>query len=115
VARAGGEIAHLSYKRARLPEAARGWEFDVIAGVIGRAFRLFLEHASPDLVAEGFEQRMRASWPEYLNYPIATGFPSDTNPRSLASESLHDLSRIRPASIEDLLTRPEDATSRSRR
>jgi hypothetical protein len=40
--RAGREIAHLSYKRATAPEAARHWEFDVIAGAIGRAFRVFL-------------------------------------------------------------------------
>ena len=54
-ARAGHEIAHLSYKRVDKPEAARKWKFDVIAGVIGNAFRLFLENVAPDFLCADFE------------------------------------------------------------
>lgn len=42
----------MSYKRVDKPEAARQWKFDVIAGVIGNAFRLFLENVAPDLLCD---------------------------------------------------------------
>lgn len=107
--RAGHEIAHLSYKRVNKPEDARRWKFDVIAGVIGNAFRLFLEHVAPDLLCPGFEDRLRATWPAYLNLRIAMGFPPacETAPAiTAASHSLQDISQIRQATFEEML--PQD-------
>jgi len=63
--RAGHEVAHLSYKRVNKPEEARRWKFDVIASVIGKAFRLFLEYVAPELLCDSFEDRLRATWPGY--------------------------------------------------
>ena len=102
-ARTGSEIVHLSYKRIALSQEAKVWEFDVVAGVYGMAFRLFLKNVDPQLVAPDFEQRMRASWPEYLNYPVAISFPPDTNAHSVASTTLQDMSQVRVAKFEDLL------------
>jgi hypothetical protein len=67
-------VAHLSYKRVGKAEDARLWKFDVIAGVIGNAFRLFLQYVDPDLLCEGFEQHLRRSRPTYLNAPTAMSF-----------------------------------------
>jgi hypothetical protein len=104
--RAGHEIAHLSYKRVNKPEDARRRKFDVIAGVIGNTFRLFLEHVPPDHLCDGFEDRLRATWPDYLNLPIAIGFPPDcdTAPAiTVASQRLQDISQIRQATFEEML------------
>jgi hypothetical protein len=111
--RAGHEIAHLSYKRVNKADDARRWKFDVIAGVIGNAFRLFLEHVNPDVLCNGFEHRLRASWPEYLNFPIAMSFPPncDTAPAiTVASESLQDVGQLHQATFEEMLPkdRPQD-------
>ena len=110
--RAGYEIAHLSYKRVNKAEDARRWKFDVIAGVIGRAFRLFLESVDRELLCDGFEDHLRATWPHYLNSPIAMGFPSDcdTVPAiSVASQGLQDLSQLRQATFEEML--PSDRST----
>jgi len=104
--RAGHEIAHLSYKRVNKAEEARRWKFDVIAGVIGNAFRLFLQNVDSDLLCDGFEQRLRASWPEYLNFPIAMSFPpnSDAAPAiTVASQSLQDVRLLHQATFEEML------------
>jgi hypothetical protein len=106
--RAGHEIAHLSYKRVGKPEAARQWKFDVIAGVIGNGFRLFLENVTSDLLCEGFEDRLRATWPVYLNYPIAMSFPPDCDAVpaiTVASQSLQDIGKIHQATFEEMLPR----------
>lgn len=100
--RTGNEIAHLSYRRSALPTEARAWDFDVIAGVVGRAFRLFLENVPPDLVAEDFESRLRSTWPEYLNFPVAISFPPDRPARSVATRMMTG-SPPRPARFEELL------------
>ncbi len=84
-ARTGHEVAHLSYKRTQKVEADREWPFDVIAGVIGRAFRLFLENVPSDHVVGDFEDRLRSTWPAYLNYRVAISFPPDQNPKSVAT------------------------------
>jgi hypothetical protein len=108
-ARAGYEIAHLSYKRVGKRETAREWKFDVIAGVIGNAFRLFLENVPPDLLCDGFEHRLRSTWPGYLNHPVAMSFPpdGDTLPAiTVATQSLRDVSQIRQATLEEML--PKD-------
>jgi hypothetical protein len=104
--RAGHEIAHLSYKRVSKNEQARRWKFDVIAGVIGNAFRLFLENVDANLLVTGFEERLRATWPEYLNFPIAMGFPPDCDSApaiTIASESLQDVSLLHQATFEEML------------
>jgi hypothetical protein len=106
--RAGHEIAHLSYKRVGKGEVARRWKFDVIAGVIGNAFRLFLENVDPDRLSDGFEWRLRASWPDYLNHPIAMSFPPncDTSPAlTVASQSLQDVSQLHQATFEEMFPR----------
>lgn len=106
--RAGHEVAHLSYKRVDKSEEARQWKFDVIAGVIGNAFRLFLEYVNRGVLCDGFEQRLRASWPVYLNLPIAMSFPPDcdTAPAiTAASQSLHDVSQLHQATLEEMLPR----------
>lgn len=106
--RAGHEVAHLSYKRVDKADDARRWKFDVIAGVIGNAFRLFLENVTPALLCDGFEERLRASWPEYLNFPIAMSFPPDceTTPAiTVASQSLQDVSQLHQATFEEMLPR----------
>lgn len=106
--RAGHEIAHLSYKRVNKPEAARQWKFDVIAGVIGNAFRLFLENVAHGVLCDDFEERLRATWPHYLNFPIAMSFPPncDTVPAiRVASRSLQDMSHIQQATFEEMLPR----------
>lgn len=106
--RAGYEIAHLSYKRVNHPKEARQWKFDVIAGVIGNTFRLFLEHVAPDLLCDDFEDRLRASWPVHLNYPVAMSFPPNcaTAPAiAVASQSLQDVSQIHQATFEEMLPR----------
>jgi hypothetical protein len=100
-ARTGHEVAHLSYKRSAISSQERAWPFDVIAGVIGRAFRLFLEHVSADVVADDFEGRLRDTWPDYLNQPVAVSFPPDHNPRSVATSML--TGSVTPARFEDLL------------
>lgn len=110
--RAGYEIAHLSYKRLARPETGRAWRFDLIAGVVGYAFRLFLERVSPALVADAFEQRMRSSLARISELTAAVSFPSTTNPRTIASQTLQDLSQARVASFEGLLTYPDDRTLR---
>jgi hypothetical protein len=117
--RAGHEIAHLSYKRLNKGEDARRWKFDVIAGVIGNAFRLFLENVDLDQVCDGFEERLRASWPEYLNFRIAMSFPPDceTAPAiTIASQSLQDVGQLRQATFEEMLPkdRPQDRPSKLR-
>ena len=107
-ARAGHEIAHLSYKRVNKPETVRQWKFDVIAGVIGNAFRLFLENVDPDLLCADFESRLRVTWPHYLNHPIAMSFPPDcdTVPAiTVASQSLQDNSKVYQATFEEMLPR----------
>lgn len=104
--RAGHEVAHLSYKRVNKTEDVRRWKFDVIAGVIGNAFRLLLENVNPDLLCDGFEERLRASWPIYLNLPIAMSFPPncDTAPAiTVASQSLQNLSQLHQATLEEML------------
>jgi hypothetical protein len=104
--RAGYEIAHLSYKRVN--KTARRWKFDVIAGVIGNAFRLFLENVDADLLCRGFEDRVCATWPEHLNLPIAMSFPPncDTAPAiTAASQSLQDISELHQATFEEMLPR----------
>jgi hypothetical protein len=106
--RAGHEVAHLSYKRVDKSEEQRRWKFDVMAGVIGNAFRLFLENVEPDLLCDGFEYRLRATWPEYLNFPIAMSFPPDceTAPAiTVASHSLQDVSQLHQATFEEMLPR----------
>jgi hypothetical protein len=104
--RAGHEIAHLSYKRVDKTLEARRWKFDVIAGVIGNAFRLFLENVEPHKLCDGFEDRLRATWPEYLNFPIAMSFPPncDSTPAiTVASQSLQDVSQLHQATFEEML------------
>jgi hypothetical protein len=106
--RAGHEIAHLSYKRVNKPEAARRWKFDVIAGVIGNAFRLFLENVSPEFLCNDFEDRLRATWPHHLNHAIAMSFPPDSDALpaiAVASQSLLDISHIRQATFEEMIPR----------
>ncbi|HEY1855581.1 MAG TPA: hypothetical protein VGG40_13440 [Solirubrobacterales bacterium] len=100
-ARTGHEVAHLSYKRSAKSEAERNWPFDVIAGVIGRAFRLFLEFVPADHVVDDFESRLRSTWPEYLNYRVAMSFPPDQNPKSVATTMFRGPGQ--PARFEDLL------------
>jgi hypothetical protein len=104
--RAGHEIAHLSYKRVNKTEEARRWKFDVIAGVIGNAFRLFLENVERDLLCDGFEDRLRAGWPVYLNWPAAVGFPPDcdTSPAiTVVTQSLQDTTQLHQATFEEML------------
>lgn len=106
--RAGHEIAHLSYKRVDKAEEARRWKFDVIAGVIGNAFRLFLENVDPGRLDPNFEQLLRRSWPEYLNAPIAMSFPPNcaTSPAiTAASQSLQDVDQLHQATYEEMLPR----------
>jgi hypothetical protein len=104
--RAGHEVAHLSYKRLDKSEDDRRWKFDVIAGVIGNAFRLFLENVNPDLVHPDFERLLRRSWPEYLNFPAAMSFPPncETAPAiSAASQSLEDVDQLHQATFAEML------------
>lgn len=114
--RAGHEVAHLSYKRVGKAEAARLWKFDVIAGVIGNAFRLFLENVDPDLLCEGFEGRLRRSWPTYLNAPIAMSFPPncETSPAiGVASQSLVEAEQLHQATFEEMLPKNRPRSVRS--
>jgi hypothetical protein len=107
--RAGHEIAHLSYKLVNEADEARRWKFDVIGGVIGNTLRLFHENVDSDLLCDGFENRLRASWPEYLNFPIAMSFPPncDTAPAiTVASQSLRDTSQLHQATCDEML--PKD-------
>ncbi len=116
--RAGHEVAHLSYKRVNKTEEERRWKFDVMAGVLGNAFRLFLENVDPELLCDGFESLLRATWPEYLNFPIAMSFPPncDAAPAiTVASHSLQDISQLHQATFEEMLPtdRPHLHTTRS--
>lgn len=99
--RTGREVAHLSY--ARTESEASDWPFDSLAGVFGRAFRLFLENVPKGVVSSDFEVRIRSVWPEYLNYPAAVSFPPDSNARSVATTGLTRLTDVIPATTEDLL------------
>lgn len=104
--RAGHEIAHLSYKRVGKAPDKRQWKFDVMAGVIGNAFRLFLQNVDHGLLCEGFEQRLRATWPAYLNFPVATSFPPDCDAVpaiTVASQIPLDLSELHQATFEEML------------
>jgi hypothetical protein len=106
--RTGREIVHLSYKRLQVTEEARPWKFDVIADVIGKAFRLFLEHVPRELLCDGFESRLRERWPEHQDYPIAISFPPncETAPAiTIATEPLYDLRRFPRATFEEMLPR----------
>jgi hypothetical protein len=109
--RAGHEVAHLSYKRLKESAVDRAWPFDVIAGVFGRALRLFLENVPPDRVAADFEARLRSTWPDYLNQPVAVGFPSDQPPRAVATQMMSG--SVEPARFEDLLPRSAPRPGRS--
>lgn len=100
--RAGTEIAHLTYKRTADPEE-RQWEFDRIAGAIGRALRLFLQNVDPANLAEGFENSLRGTWPEYLNYPAAVSFPPSSGAKAVATAPLVDMSGTRSAKSEEFL------------
>ncbi len=105
-ARAGREVAHLSYKRLGGTESAREWQFDVIACVIGVALRLFLKGVSPDSLCDDFEQRLRAVWPEHLNFGHAISFPPncETAPAvTIATEPFYELSEFRRASFDEML------------
>lgn len=99
--RTGHEVAHLSYKRTQPREASRDWKFDLIAGVIGRAFRLFLEHVPAGCITSDFEKQLRSTWPTYLNFRVAVSYPPDQNPRSVATARLPN--SVQQASFEDLL------------
>jgi hypothetical protein len=101
-ARTGHEVAHLSYKRSAISSEERAWPFDVIAGVIGRAFRLFLENVSQEVIADDFESRLRGTWPEYLNHRVAISFPPDQPPRSIATSMM--TGSVTPTRFEDLLS-----------
>jgi hypothetical protein len=104
--RTGREVAHLSYRRLGRAEEARRWQFDVIACVIGVALRLFLESVPRDSLCNGFEERLRAVWPEHLNYPAAISFPPncDTAPAvTISTAPFVDLSEFRQASFEEML------------
>jgi len=79
--RAGHEVAHLSYKRVNKPEEARRWKFDVIAGVIGKAFRPFLEYVAPELLCDSFEDRLRATWPGISTCRLRSAFRRTATPR----------------------------------
>lgn len=103
--RTGREVAHLSHKRAGSSPVERSWPFDVIAGVIGRAFRLFLENVPGENVTPDFEARLRSTWPDYLNQPVAVGFPPDRTPWSIATRIMSGPGR--PARFEGLLPRAE--------
>jgi hypothetical protein len=110
-ARAGQEVAHLSYRRVAKPTTTRQWKIDVIAGVIGNAFRLFLEHVDQELLCADFEARLRATWPIYLNAPIAMSFPPDCDAVpaiTIASQRLQDLSTVRQATFEEMLPKHRD-------
>lgn len=77
-----------------------------MAGVIGNAFRLFLENVDHSLVCDGFEDRLRGSWPHYLNHPIAMSFPPncETAPAiTVASQTLQDVSVLHQATFEEML------------
>jgi hypothetical protein len=106
--RTGHEIVHLSYKRLQVTDEARPWKFDVIADVIGKAFRLFLEHVPHELLCDQFEARLRDRWPEHQDYAVAIGFPPDceTAPAiTVATEPLYDLSQFPRATFEEMLPR----------
>jgi hypothetical protein len=107
-ARTGHEIAHLSHKRATESTDERAWPFDVIAGVIGRAIRLFLEHVPRDNVVADFEARLRSTWPEYLNQPVAVSFPPDGAPWSVATKMMSGPGQS--TRFEDLLPRPQPSS-----
>jgi hypothetical protein len=105
-ARAGCEVAHLSYRRLNKSNDERRWKFDVIAGVIGFALRLFLQYVDPDLLCDGFEDRLRSSWPHYLNFAIAMSFPPncETSPAiTVASQSLVDVGQLHQATLEEMM------------
>lgn len=104
--RTGHEIAHLSHMRASVSPVERSWPFDVIAGVIGRAFRLFLEHVPGENVLDDFQVRLRSTWPEYLNQPVAVSFPPDQPPWSVATKMMTRTGQ--PARFEDLLPGPQE-------
>jgi hypothetical protein len=104
--RAGREVAHLSYRRLGTVPAARHWQFDVIACVIGVALRLFLEGVTRDSLCEDFEPRLRAVWPEHLDFPIAISFPPNCESApavTIATEPFDDFSEFRRASFEEML------------
>jgi hypothetical protein len=104
--RAGRDVAHLSYRRLGAPEDARQWQFDVIACVIGVALRLFLESVPSDSLCEGFEPRLRAVWPEHLDFPSAISFPPncETAPAvTIATQPFDDFSGFRRASFDEML------------
>jgi hypothetical protein len=104
--RAGGEIVHLSYRRLGKSEDVRQWQFDVIACVIGAAFRLFLDGVPCGSLCKDFEPRLRAVWPEHLDFPIAISFPPncETSPAvTIAIGPFEDFSEFRRASFEEML------------
>jgi hypothetical protein len=106
--RTGHEIVHLSYRRLQVTEEARPWKFDVIADVIGKAFRLFLEHLPYELLCDEFEARLRGRLPEHQNYPVAIGFPPDCETAhaiTIATEPFYDLTQFPRATFEEMLPR----------
>jgi hypothetical protein len=89
-----------------VPQEARQWQFDVIACVIGVALRLFLEGVPHGSLCEDFEPRLRAVWPEHLDFPTAISFPPncETAPAvTIATKPFDDLSEFRRASFEEML------------
>jgi len=81
----GQQIAHISYKRARLSEEAKQWPFAQIAASIGRPLRVFLEHVPGALVIEGFADRAWKALPVFLRYPAAVSYPPPNSPPPTAT------------------------------
>lgn len=74
--RASREIAHITYHRTRVDPGEKGWPAPAIAGAIGRCLRVFLDHLPAERAVPQFERDIRATWPEYLNYPAAVSLPA---------------------------------------
>lgn len=84
--RAGREIAHLTYHRVSVAEEAKGWAFLHVAGSIGRCLRVFVDHVPITRVLPAFTKRVYAAMPDYLGFPVAISWPSDsTLPFQLAA------------------------------
>lgn len=88
--RAGAEIAHMSYNRSNEPDE-REWRFDQIAASIGRAFRLFLANVDGGRLVDGFEDRLRRTWPSYLNHPVAVSYPPTQGTPAVATTALRNV------------------------
>lgn len=86
-ARAGREVAHITFQRIEAAEEARGWHYGQIAASIGRCLRVFVQEVSDQRVSDEFKRRAWNAMPANLRAPVALSWPPDHYPAPVATQA----------------------------